>query len=99
MTTQEIQDYVDGVIRSNFQGYQVEAGEMVTSPGGDGRFLGKVVAVRYSGLPVGRDVFLAIGETDKKCQIIKFGDSECLKPGEIDLDLVLAKELGIGEKD
>jgi len=28
-------------------------------------------------------------------QIIKLGDSECLKPSEIELDLLLLKELGI----
>lgn len=97
MTTQEIQEYIDAAIRENFDGYTTESGEMMTSKGGDGRFLGKVVATMYIGLPGGKDIYLAIGETVKKSQIIKFGDSECLKPGIGELDLVLLKELGLGE--
>jgi hypothetical protein len=97
MTTQEIQEYIDSAIRENFDGYTTESGEMMTSEGGDGRFLGKVVATMYIGLQGGKDIYLAIGETVKKSQIIKFGDSECLKPGKGELDLLLLKELGIGE--
>jgi len=58
----------------------------MTSEGGDGRFLGKVFATRY-GFPSGKDIFLAIGETEKKVQIVKLGKSEVLKPGEGDLDI------------
>lgn len=67
----------------------------MTSPEGDGRFLGKVIATCYFGLPGGQEIYLAIGETKKQTQIIKFGDSECLKPSETELDLLLLKELGI----
>ena len=98
MTTQEIQQYIDAAIRSHFEDYTSESGEMMTSEGGDGRFLGKVIATRYAGLPGGKDVYLAIGETAKQTQIIKFGDSECLKPSETELDLLLQKELGIEKK-
>lgn len=95
MTTQEIQQYIDTAIRSKFDGYTAEAGEMMTSPEGDGRFLGKVIATLYAGLPAENNVYLAIGQTEKQVQIIKFGNSECLKPTETDLDLLLLKELGI----
>jgi|TARA_B110000037_G_scaffold169046_1_gene191560 hypothetical protein len=95
MTTQEIQQYIDNVIRTNFDDYQSQSGEMETSAEGDGRFLGKVTATRYAGLPGGNDIFLAIGETGKGSQIIKLGDSECLKPSETELDLLIHKELGI----
>ena len=95
MTTQEIQKYVDEAIGSKYSGYISEPGEMMTSPEGDGRFFGKVIAVRYSGLVRGRDIYLAIGETDKKSQIVKLGDSECLKPSQDELNLLLLKELGI----
>jgi hypothetical protein len=54
-----------------------------------------VIATRYAGLPAGRDLFLAIGETELKVQIVKLGRSECLSPGEDDLDALLLKELGI----
>ena len=57
--------------------------------------MGKVFATRYGGLPLDRDLFLAVGETDKKVQIVKLGKSECLKPSEVDLDALLLKELGI----
>ncbi|MGJ8643048.1 MAG: hypothetical protein ACSHX9_06540 [Luteolibacter sp.] len=97
MTTKEIQDYIAAAISANYDGYTTQSGEMMTSEGGDGRFLGKVVATMYIGLPGGKDIYLAIGETVKKSQIIKFGDSECLKPGTGELDLLLLKELGIGE--
>ncbi|MGJ8633417.1 MAG: hypothetical protein ACSHX7_05810 [Luteolibacter sp.] len=99
MTTQEIQEYIDVAISENFSSYTTESGEMMTSEGGDGRFLGKVVATMYSGLPVGRDIYLAIGETEKKSQIIKLGNSESLKPGKTELDLLLLKELGIGSDE
>ena len=99
MTTQEIQQYIDAAIGANFEGLTSESGEMMTSEGGDGRFMGKVIATRYGGLPVGWDLFLAIGETDLKVQIVKLGKSECLSPGKSDLDLLLRKELGIGSED
>lgn len=95
MTTGEIQRYIDAAIGSNFGGYNSQSGEMETSAGGDGRFFGKVVATMYSGLPAGKAIYLAIGLTEKLTQIIKFGDSECLKPSETELDLLLFKELGI----
>lgn len=94
MTTQEIQRYIDGAIGSNFDNVTSESGEMMTSEGGDGRFVGKVFATRYAGLPVG-DIFLAIGETKRKIQIMKLGNAECLKPSEEHLDGLLYKELGI----
>ena len=95
MTTQEIQQYIDTAIGANFEGFTSESGEMMTSEGGDGRFMGEVIATRYGGLPVGRDLFLAIGETDLEVQIVKLGRSECLSPGEGDLAALLLKELGI----
>ena len=95
MTTQEIQQYIDTAIRSHFDDYTSESGEMETSAGGDGRFLGKVTATMYSGLPGGKDIYLAIGQTTKGSQIIKLGDSECLKPSETELDLLIHKELGV----
>ena len=95
MTTEEIQQYIDEVIRANFGGYISQSEEMMTSEEGDGRFLGKVFATRYAGLRGRGDLYLAIGETVKQSQIIKFGDSECLKPSETELDLLLLKELGI----
>lgn len=96
MTTEEIQIHIDTAIRSNFEGYASEYGEMVTDAGGDGRFFGKVTATIYSGLPGAKVIYLAIGRTEKHTQIVKFGDSECLKPGETELNLLLRKELGIG---
>ena len=72
MTTQEIQQYIDAAIGANFEEFTSESGEMMTSEGGDGRFMGKVIATRYGGLPVGRDLFLAIGETDLKVQIVSW---------------------------
>lgn len=95
MTQQEIQQYIDNAISSKFKGYTSESGEMMTSEGGDGRFFGKVFATRYMGFPRRADIYLVIGETVKLTQIIKFGDSECLKPSETELDLLLFKELGI----
>lgn len=95
MTTREIQQHIDAAIGSNFDGFASESGEMMTSEGGDGRFFGKVMATRYSGLPLGREFFLAIGETEKNLQMIKLGKSECLKPSKDDLDGLLLKELGI----
>lgn len=95
MTTQEIQQYIDTAVSSNFDGFTSESGEMTTSAGGDGRFAGKVFATRYSGLPDKGDIFLAIGKTDKQIQIAKLGRSECLTPDDADLDLLLLKELGI----
>jgi len=95
MTTQEIKDYIEAAISSKIEGYTSESGEMMTSKEGDGRFMGKVIATRYSSLPGGRSLFLAIGETEQKAQIVKLGKSECLKPDTSDLDQLLFKELGI----
>ena len=95
MTTQEIQQYIEAGIRTKYNSFNIESGEMMTSEGGDGRFLGKVYAQRYSGIPDKEMFFLVIGETEKKIQIIKFGDSECLTPSETDLNLLLLKEMGI----
>lgn len=95
MDTQEIQQHVDTAITSNFDGFTSESGEIMASEGGDGRFFGNVVATRYAGLPVKGDIFLAIGETEKKVQIVKLGNIECLKPSVSDLDVLLEKELGI----
>ena len=95
MTTEEIQQYIDGVLAKYFQGLSSQSGEMMTSEGGDGRFLGKVVATLYTGFPDGQELYLAIGETEKKTQIIKFGLSECLQPGAHELHMLLLKELGI----
>lgn len=95
MTTEEIQHHIDTAISENFEGYTTESGEMETSAGGDGRFFGTVFATMYCGLSEGRNIYLAIGLTEKQTQIIKFGDSECMKPGETELDLLLLKELGI----
>jgi len=99
MTTQEIQHYIGAAIGSKFENVTSESGEMMTSPGGDGRFMGKVMAMRYGGLPAGRDLFLAIGESEKKVQVVKLGKSECLTPEKSNLDLLLRKELGIGSED
>ncbi|MEJ6579551.1 MAG: hypothetical protein QNL33_08050 [Akkermansiaceae bacterium] len=99
MTTQEIQQYIDAAIGSNIEGFTSESGEMMTSAEGDGRFMGKVMATRYGGLPVARDLFLAIGETDLKVQIVKLGKAECLKPSKDDLDALLLKELGIKKEE
>ena len=95
MTDQEIQNYIDASIRANFRGYTSESGEMMTSEGGDGRFFGKVFATRYMGFPRRTDIYLVIGMTVKQTQIIKFGDTECIKPGMTELDVMLFKELGI----
>jgi len=94
MITQEIQQYIDAAIGSKFEGFSSESGEMMTSEGGDGRFMGKVIATRYAGLPTG-DLFLAIGQSAQGVQIVKLGKSECLTPEKSDLDLLLRKELGI----
>ena len=40
MTTQEIQQYIDEVMKANFENLSSESGEMMTSEGGDGRFMG-----------------------------------------------------------
>lgn len=95
MTTREIQQYIDAAIRAKFDGYSSESGEMMTSAGGDGRFMGKVFATMYSGVPAGKDIYLVIGQTDKQAQIVKFGKSECLRPSDFELDFMLLKELGI----
>ena len=95
MTTTEIQQYVDAAVSSKFSNYTSQSEEMMTSAGGDGRFLGKVFATKYSGLEENGDIFLAIGETEKQIQIVKIGRSESLKPNSDDLDLLLLKELGI----
>lgn len=95
MTTEEIQNYIHAAIESKFEGFASESGEMMTSAKGDGRFFGKVIATRYGGLPVGRDLFLAIGETEQKLQIVKLGKSECVAPEKDGLNAMLLKELGI----
>ena len=95
MTDLEIQQYIDRSIRTNFASHTSESGEMMTSEGGDGRFLGRVVATRYMGFAKRQDIYLVIGMTAKGTQIIKFGDTECIKPGEMELDVMLFKELGI----
>ena len=99
MMTHEIQEHITSAIEANFEGVSSESGEMMTSAGGDGRFLGKVIATRYAGRPDGRDLVLAIGETEKKVQIVKLERSECLSPAKYDLDLLLRKELGIEIED
>jgi len=99
MTTREIQHYIDVAISSHFDGYTSESGEMMTSAGGDGRFQGKVIATRYTGLSEGTDIYLAIGETDLKVQIVKLGKSECLTPDQGDLDVLLLKALRIKMKE
>jgi len=99
MTTQEIQQYINTAIGLKFANITAESGEIMTSEGGDGRFFGKVIASKYSGFPEGREVFLAIGQTEKKVQIIKLGDSESLTPSETDLDLLLHKEFGIKKEE
>ncbi len=98
MNTVEIQKHIDAAIREHFSDFSTESGEMMTSAGGDGRFFGKVIGTRYSGLRV-QDIFLAIGETEKRLQIVRFGKSECLKPSEDDLDGLLLKELGIKREE
>ena len=99
MTTSEIQDYINQAIRSNFDNFTEKSEEVTTSEGGDGRFLGKVAATMYSGLPVGRDIFVAIGLTAENAQIVRIGRSECLKPNTTDLDMILQKELGIENRE
>ena len=95
MTTEEIQQHINGVLEKHFTGLSSQSGEMMTSEGGDGRFFGKVIATLYTGFPQGQELYLAIGETDMQTQIIKFGMSECLQPGSYELDMLLFKELGI----
>ena len=95
MTTQEIQQYIETAISTKFDGFTSESEEIPTSPGGDGRFHGKVSGTMYSGLEGRQPMFVAIGETDKQAQIVKIGRSECLRPSTTDLDLILLKELGI----
>jgi hypothetical protein len=99
MTTQEIQHYIEAAVSSKFDGYTSESMEMMTSEGGDGRFLGKVMATRYLNLSTVPDIYLVIGQTEKGVQIMKFGRSECLNPTDGDLDLMLLKELGIEKKE
>ena len=95
MTTKEIKDHIHTAIKTNFDGFTTQSDEMQTSEGGDGRFHGTVFATRYSGLAQNPYIFLAIGETEKKVQIVKLGNLECLIPGPADLDVLLEKELGI----
>lgn len=99
MTTSEIQEHIDAAIRANFTDYSSESGEIETGEGGDGRFVGTVTATRYSGLPIGSSIFLAIGKTEKGAQIVKFGKLECLKPVPMNLDVLLEQELGIKTDD
>ena len=99
MTTEEIQHYVDEKIGGAFDGYTSKSLEMMTSEGGDGRFFGKVFATVYLGLPQAPEVYLAIGQSEKGVQLIKFGRSECVNPSQDDLEFVLKKELGIEGSD
>ncbi len=99
MTTEEIQDYIHTAISANFEDFTSESGEVMTSAEGDGRFMGKVFATRYSGLPTEGDIFLAIGESEKKVQVVKLGRSECLEPLQNDLDMILEKETGIKKQE
>lgn len=94
MTTQEIKQYIDSAVGSRYQGVTSESGEIETSEGGDGRFLGTVAATRYSGLPNQGEIFLAIGESAQGVQLVKLGRAECVKPTEADLDVIILKELG-----
>ncbi len=95
MTTEEIRDYIDAAVSAAFKGYASDSGEIETSAGGDGRFVGTVSATRYSGLPIGGDIFIAIGQTSEGAQIVKLGKTECVKPDPANLDVLLEKELGI----
>lgn len=95
MTTPEILDYIDAAIRAAFSGYKTESGEIETGEGGDGRFVGTVSATRYSGLPPGGDIFVAVGKTEQGVQIVKVGRSECVRPEPENLDVILEKEFGI----
>ncbi|MGA0900276.1 MAG: hypothetical protein ACO3SO_07720 [Luteolibacter sp.] len=99
MTTEEIQNHIHGVLEANFKGLHMQSGEMMTSEGGDGRFLGKVIASLYTGFPGGEELYLAIGKTEHQTQIIKFGNSECLQPSKDELDMLMLKELGIKMPD
>ncbi|MBB5352044.1 hypothetical protein HNR46_002285 [Haloferula luteola] len=99
MTTDEIQAYIDEAVRSRFEGLVTDSMEMMTSDGGDGRFFGKVVAVRYRGLPQVPEIYLAIGTTEEGAQMVKFGRSECVTPMEPELDFLLLKELQISKKE
>ena len=98
MTTEEIQQYIDAAVRLKFDGFISESGEIMTSEGGEGRFAGLVIATKYTGL-LENEIFLAIGETALKAQIVKLGRSESLRPDESDLDTILLKELGIVKSD
>lgn len=95
MTTEEIQQYINAAVSSKFDGYNAQAMEMMTSEGGDGRFFGKVSAIRYSGIADYGDLYLAVGTSEKGVQIVKFGNSESLTPEEGELDFLLQKELEI----
>ncbi|MEP4079797.1 hypothetical protein [Haloferula sp.] len=99
MTTEEIQHYINEAVRKKFEGFKAESMEMMTSEGGDGRFLGKVYAMRYLGISENPEIYLAVGSTDRGVQIVKFGNSECLTPQEGDLDFLLQKELGIEKEE
>ena len=68
MTTEEIQEYINLAIRGGFKGVKMESGEVMTSEGGDGRFLGKVMATRYGGLPVGEIFSSQSGRLTRKCR-------------------------------
>jgi len=95
MTDDEIHAHIDAAISKAFKDYTSQSGEIETGEKGDGRFFGKVAATRYSGLPVGGDIFVAIGQTENGVQIVKIGKSECVKPDADGLDAALEKELGI----
>ena len=95
MTTAEIQAYIEAAVSAHFSDYTTQSEEVMTSEGGDGRFVGKVSATLYSGLPVAGNIFLAVGQTEQGVQIVKIGKSECVKPDTDGLDALLEKELGI----
>ena len=46
MSTQEIEEYMNAAISAKFNDYSSETGEVMTSEGGDGRFMGKVFATK-----------------------------------------------------
>ena len=97
MTTDEIQTYFGEKIAEEFPEVRRETGEITAVAGEDGRFVGTVRATLYANLAGGRQVYAAVGKTEKGIQIVKLGRSECLTPDEGDLDFLLKKELDIGE--
>ena len=72
-----------------------QSGEMMTSEGGDGRFFGKVYATHYSGLPKGRELFLVVGETEKKVQIVKIRKHGVTHPDRDGFGFGLVERVGV----